>query len=102
MDTAKPFIQPLFQHDCPCCKYLGVFYPTPKQPTDLWVCLAYSPIGPSVIGRRSSSGPDYTSMAVEHYRSLVRRGDQETFLRYLPSIPEAVKRAVGFKYILPA
>lgn len=50
---------PRFEHDCDKCVHLGPF-----QMYDLYLCPKQA-LGPSVIARYGSEGPDYTSSPVK-------------------------------------
>ena len=52
---------PTHQHDCDACEYVDSY-----QGVDWYVCP-----DKSVVGRRSSDGPDYWSMPIDMLQSVV-------------------------------
>jgi hypothetical protein len=54
---------PKYQHDCNACKFLGHYVGY-----DVYIC----PSNPSIIARFSDDGPDYVSMDLNEFQSLIR------------------------------
>lgn len=57
-------MNPLYKHDCDQCIHLGV---DEVNKEDLYYCSA-SPGGGTLIARRSSDGPEYSSFFVSFFK----------------------------------
>ena len=84
--------EPQYKHDCDKCKFLGLYYQSPKRRYDLYICVHGN--NSSIIARFSADGPDYWSADL----SLAIRlscDERHEFARI------AIKRAVQEKLITP-
>lgn len=82
-----------YKHDCDACALVGA-----HGVFDVYVCLAGGGIGRSVIARRSSSGSDYASCAVDVFRTChIGRGhvgQSESFAALHWGLDRAIERGL--------
>lgn len=77
-NPTKPEQQPLFDHDCDLCQFLGTYRHGDRAPHDLYTCDGEG----TLIARFSSNGPDYVS------------GFEFGLKGKIPELVEALNRAV--------
>jgi hypothetical protein len=83
---------PQYKHDCKRCKFLGLYYDTPKKRHDLYICIHEN--NATIISRFGSDGHEYWSADL----SIAIRlscDERHEFARI------AIKRAIQEKLITP-
>ena len=83
---------PQYEHDCDRCKFLGLYYDTPKKRYDLYICIYGN--NATIIARFSNDGSDYWSADLSIAIRMSCDGNHE-FARI------AIKRAIQEKLITP-
>lgn len=94
---------PLYQHDCSQCRFLGNFHTdapladntTVPMDFDLYVCPSTRPLGASLIARHGNEGSEYASTTEDILPNLIahvkERGGQHS--TYSAALIEAYNRS---------